>query len=93
MTCIISYNNVQYENWNAFVLANESLRIASVPYVVVDQEGVFTITNVVIGTQTDPKAACMNGGWRTYEGKNFKNQGQCVSYVQANKNASFKREQ
>ena len=37
---------------------------------------------------------CKNGGYNnvaTKEGKDFKNQGACVSYVQANSNASFKR--
>ena len=40
------------------------------------------------------KDSCKNNGWKslfTSDNKEFKNQGACVSYVQANENASFKR--
>lgn len=33
------------------------------------------------------KDQCKNGGWGNFTGKTFKNQGQCVSYVQANEHA------
>ena len=49
----------------------------------------FMVNNVV-----DTKDECKNGGWMSFLTENkssFKNQGQCVSYVQANANASFKR--
>jgi hypothetical protein len=41
------------------------------------------------------KDACKKNGWKTLgvDGKDFKNQGECVAYTAANPNASFKREQ
>lgn len=50
----------------------------------------FTVNNVV-----DTKEQCKNNGWQTLvkpDKSGFKNQGQCVSFVQANENASFKRQ-
>lgn len=42
-------------------------------------------------TPVDPeitdKNQCKNGGWKTFTNPTFKNQGQCVSYVQSNENA------
>ncbi len=50
-TCTISYNNVGYANWSAFVTANPTFRITanSIPFIIVDQPGAFTITNVQLG--------------------------------------------
>lgn len=50
-TCLVWYNNVSYENWAAFVAANPTYRIATdaLAFVIVDQEGEFTITNVQLG--------------------------------------------
>lgn len=36
------------------------------------------------------KDQCKNGGWQTFTNLHFKNQGQCVSYVQANEKADKK---
>ena len=36
------------------------------------------------------KEECKKGGWSTFNNPTFKNQGQCVSYVQANDNAGKK---
>ena len=41
---------------------------------------------VVVGPPTD-KNQCKNGGWQTFNNPSFKNQGQCVSYVQSNERA------
>lgn len=41
------------------------------------------------------KEQCKNNGWKNFytaDNKPFKNQGACVSYVQANEHASFKRD-
>lgn len=42
---------------------------------------------VVVGTPTD-KNQCKNNGWKTFTDPSFKNQGDCVSYVQSNAHAS-----
>ncbi len=42
--------------------------------------------NNIIGPPTD-KNECKNGGWMTFNSPTFKNQGQCVSYVQSNEKA------
>lgn len=39
-----------------------------------------------VGPPTD-KNECKNGGWTTFNNPTFKNQGQCVSYVQSNEKA------
>ncbi len=47
-SCLVSYGGVTYANWAAFVTANPTYRIASdaVTFIIVDQPGDFTITNV-----------------------------------------------
>lgn len=94
-TCIVADNATgeSYVNWAAFVTAHPDYRVATdaIPFVIVDQAGMFDIWNVVIGTQTDPKAKCMNNGWKTYTGKSFKNQGQCIAYVQSSANSKHHR--
>jgi hypothetical protein len=42
---------------------------------------------VVVGTPTD-KNQCKDDGWKTFDNPSFKNQGDCVSYVQSNSHAS-----
>lgn len=47
-TCVMYYNNVAYANWAAF--AATGYRISGdIPFVIVDQPGTFSITNVEIG--------------------------------------------
>lgn len=53
--------------------------------------GGYDIYNVFITVTAPPTAPaptdkdqCKNGGWKTFTNPYFKNQGQCVSYVQAN---------
>ena len=50
-SCLIWYANVPYENWAAFAAANPTYRIApdALPFVIVDQPGVFTISNIQLG--------------------------------------------
>ncbi len=51
-------------------------------YVIVWNVSCTTVPPVV----TDPKDACKNDGWKTYPGNhNFKNQGQCIQYVNTGK--------
>lgn len=96
-TCTVQYNGMGYSNWAAFATANPTLTIAadSVPFVVVDQPGEFTISNVKIGAVAlSAKDACKNNGWKTMtrlDGSKYKNQGQCVSSVVANAKALLNR--
>lgn len=50
-TCTVAYGNALYPNWAAFTQANPTYRIASdaVTFIVVDQPGSFTISNVQLG--------------------------------------------
>jgi hypothetical protein len=50
-TCTVAYGANTYENWAAFVEANPEYRIAddAVTFVILDQPGEFTITNVRLG--------------------------------------------
>jgi hypothetical protein len=47
-SCLVSYGGVTYANWEAFATAKPAYRIASdaVTFIIVDQPGDFTITNV-----------------------------------------------
>jgi hypothetical protein len=42
-----------------------------------------TATPIDIEETPDPKDVCKDGGWKTIGGHTFKNQGQCVSWVNA----------
>jgi hypothetical protein len=43
--------------------------------------GTLEVPTPVVGPPTS-KAACKHGGWKTFNSPSFKNQGQCVSYVE-----------
>jgi hypothetical protein len=57
--------------------------------VLIDVQGTADITNIVVNGVTEvplvgpptSKEQCKNGGWATFNNPSFKNQGQCVSYV------------
>lgn len=84
-TCTIQYGSDTFPNWAAFVAAHPTYRISTdtIPFVIVDQPGQFTLSNVQIGSQTmSVKDQCKNGGWKTMtdaNGNTYKNQGQCVA--------------
>lgn len=50
-SCTISYQNVGYENWQGFVSAHPDYRVAAgyVPFIIVDQPGTFSVTDVRLG--------------------------------------------
>ncbi len=50
-TCLVAYGATVYPNWAAFASANPTYRLASdaLSFVIVDQPGEFTITNVQLG--------------------------------------------
>jgi hypothetical protein len=50
----------------------------------------FHLKELLIGPPTD-KDQCKKDGWKTFNDPFFKNQGDCVSYVQSNENAKGNR--
>jgi hypothetical protein len=58
--------------------------------VLIDVQGTADLTNIKVnGTlevplvgQPTSKAQCKKGGWKTFNNPSFKNQGQCVAYVE-----------
>ncbi len=49
------------------------------------------LDNVVITNVLTNKDQCKNNGWKAYANPSFKNQGDCVSYVQSSPNATGNR--
>ena len=49
------------------------------------------LDNVIITDVLQNKDQCKNGGWAAYSSPSFKNQGDCVSYIQSSPNASGNR--
>ena len=57
--------------------------------VLIDVQGTADITNITVNGVTQvplvgpptSKDQCKHGGWQTFNNPSFKNQGQCVSYV------------
>jgi hypothetical protein len=43
--------------------------------------GVLQVPSATTGGTPTTRAACKHGGWKTFTSPSFKNQGQCVSYV------------
>ena len=94
-TCTIFYegNTTGDANWAAFVVAHPTWRVSSdVPFIVADDAGLWTVSNVHLGA-TDIKTAtakdeCKKGGWQDLtraDGSSFKNQGDCIQYVNTGK--------
>ena len=50
-TCLVAYGSTVYANWDAFASANPTYRIASdaLTFVIVDQPGLFDISDVRLG--------------------------------------------
>jgi hypothetical protein len=57
--------------------------------VLIDVQGTADLSNITVNGMTEvplvgpptSKDQCKNGGWQTFNNPSFKNQGQCVSYV------------
>ena len=66
--------------------------------VLIDVQGTADLTKVTFNGKlqklapgkTDFARACKKGGWKTFSGPAFKNQGQCVKYVVHGRNAAKK---
>jgi hypothetical protein len=92
---ILTINGVSSHNELLQVYVDNTLREVTV----IDTNNQYNVTNPQLASANDAnyvlkpltaqtKADCKNGGYAAF---GFKNQGQCVSSVVANENASFKR--
>lgn len=81
-------------SWAALVTAYPTLRVASsVPFVIADEPGIWTVSNVQLGqgdatNVAKAKDKCKKGGWADLsraDGSSFKNQGDCIQYVNTGK--------
>lgn len=98
-TCQISYGgdaatHPGYANWALFAAAHPTWKVSdALPFVIVDQPGQWTVNNVQLGQGTDADVAtnkddCKKGGWADLtraDGSTFKNQGDCIQYVNTGK--------
>lgn len=80
-----------YTGWAAFAAAFPLAKVGpGVPFIVADDVGSWTVSNIHLGSEvatiTTPtnKDQCKDNGYKTFTNPSFKNQGACVSYVQAN---------
>jgi hypothetical protein len=95
LTCTVAYGGGgSWVNWAAFAAANPTWRVSnSLPFVIVDQPGLWTVTNVQLGqgeatNVATKKDECKKGGWADMtraDGSSFKNQGDCIQYVNTGK--------
>ncbi len=95
-TCTIFHTtgpDAGYPNWDAFVAAHTTWRVSDdVPFIVADDAGLWTVSNVHLG-EADVKTVtakdeCKKGGWMDLtraDGSSFKNQGDCIQYVNTGK--------
>ena len=93
-TCTIFYTggpDSGYPNWAAFVAAHPTWHVGATPFVIADDPGLWTVSNVHLGEKASEKAAkddCKKGGWEDLEradGTSFKNQGDCIQYMNTGK--------
>lgn len=97
--CQISYGgdpatHPGYANWALFAAAHTTWRVSDdLPFVIVDQPGLWTVSNVQLGQGADADVAtkkdeCKKGGWANLtraDDSSFKNQGDCIQYVNTGK--------
>lgn len=89
-TCQIFVGSESFANWAAFVMAHPTWQVGEIPFVIADDPGLWTVSNVNLGqaAATSDKNACKSGGWKDLEradGSSFKNQGDCIQYVNTGK--------
>jgi hypothetical protein len=89
-TCTVSYGSGTWANWAAFAAAHPTWTVSDdLPFVIADQPGLWTITNVQLGQNVKTaKDKCKNGGWEDMtraDDSSFKNQGDCIQYVNTGK--------
>ena len=92
-TCTIFYTGGPVSgdpNWAAFVAAHPTWHVGAIPFVIADDAGFWTVSNVHLGeaAATGDKNSCKQGGWKDLEradGSTFKNQGDCIQYMNTGK--------
>ena len=96
-TCTIFYTGGPVSgdpNWAAFVAAHGwKVATDNVPFVIADDAGIWTVSNVQLGqgeaaNVATAKNECKKGGWANLtraNGSSFKNQGDCIQYVNTGK--------
>ena len=93
-TCTIFYTGGPVSgdaNWATFAAAHPTWRVGPTPFVVADDPGLWTVSNVQLGqaaAAASHKDKCKSGGWMTMhraDGTSFKNQGDCIQYVNTGK--------
>lgn len=95
LACPVFFGGTLYANWTAFATANPTYRIATdaVAFVIADQPFQGIISNVQLGQGESAGVAtskdeCKKGGWASAtraDGSAFKNQGDCIQYVNTGK--------
>jgi hypothetical protein len=93
-TCTIFYDGGPisgYPNWAAFVAAHPTWHVGAIPFVIADDAGLWTVSNVHLGekvSEKNNKNDCKKGGWSGLErtdGSSFKNQGDCIQFMNTGK--------
>ena len=93
-TCTIFYTGGPvsgYPNWAAFVAAHPTWHVGATPFVIADDAGLWTVSNVHLGekvSERNDKNDCKKGGWKDLaraDGSSFKNQGDCIQFANTGK--------
>jgi hypothetical protein len=89
-TCQIFVGAESFANWAALVAAHPTWHVGAIPFVIADDAGLWTVSNVHLGeaSATGDKNDCKSGGWKDLEradGSSFKNQGDCIQYLNTGK--------
>jgi hypothetical protein len=80
-----------YPNWAAFVEAHPTWHVGAIPFVIADDVGFWTVSDVHLGEKASDNAGkndCKQGGWEDLEredGSSFRNQGDCIQYANTGK--------
>jgi hypothetical protein len=90
-TCTIFVGSESFANWDAMVAAHPTWHVGEIPFVIADDAGMWTVSNVHLGERVSDRTAkddCKKGGWMELEradGSSFKNQGDCIQYMNTGK--------
>ena len=93
--CLVFYTGgpVSGETWATFSAHGWRVATDGVPFVIADDPGIWTVSNVQLGQGESAGVAtskedCKKGGWAdltSANGSAFKNQGDCIQYVNTGK--------
>jgi hypothetical protein len=88
-TCFRTWDQIVANNPDAVILGGVGVNQGSGNPGLVANADAFTFDETTYDFELDPapptsKDQCKNGGWETFTGQSFKNQGDCVSYVATN---------